>query len=186
MSCSGAPGRRAPRNRRAAVPIPTARPRPPVPRTSRPPPDRRSGNSRISSCRRPGRQSSRRPAVLVRGRWPPAPPAHRLPAGGTYAATSTVRCGASAVPRHAGAVPGQLDEGHHLVQDADRVWQFLLRLYLRLILRAQLVLDALAELSVPAPVDGPQDLAEARVVVPCHRGVELVTVHPVRWHGTRS
>jgi hypothetical protein len=28
--------------------------------------------------------------------------------------------------------------------------------------------------------------AQARVVVRCHRGVELVTVHPVRWHATRS
>ena len=28
----------------------------------------------------------------------------------------------SAVPRHIGAVLGQLDEGRHLVQDADRVW----------------------------------------------------------------
>jgi hypothetical protein len=92
----------------------------------------------------------------------------------------------SAVPRHVGAVLGQLDEGRHLAQDAGRVWQLLLRLYLRLILRAQLVLDALAELNVPAPVDGPQDLAEACVVMRCHRGVKLVTVHPVRWHGTRS
>ena len=83
------------------------------------------------------------------------------------------------------AVPGQLDEGRHLIQDAGRIWWLLLRLHLRLILRAQLVFDALAELSVPAPVDGPQDLAEARVVVPCHRAVKLVTVHPV-WHGTRS
>src|SRR5258708_26685989 len=92
----------------------------------------------------------------------------------------------SAVPRHVGAVLGQLDEGRHLIQDAGRVWQLLLRLYLRLSLRAQLVLDALAELSVPAPVDGPQDLAEARVVMRCYRGVKLVTVHPVRWHDTRS
>jgi len=91
-----------------------------------------------------------------------------------------------AVSCHVGAVPGQLDEGRHLVQDAGRVWQLLLRLYLRLILRAQLVLDALAELSVPAPVDGPQDLAEARVIVRRHRGVKFVTVHPVRWHDTRS
>jgi len=58
----------------------------------------------------------------------------------------------------------------------------LLRLYLRLIPRAQLILDALAKLSVPAPVDGPQDLAETRVVMRRHRGVELVTVHPVRRH----
>jgi hypothetical protein len=92
----------------------------------------------------------------------------------------------SAVPGHVGAVLSQLDEGRHFAQDADRVWQLFLRLYLRLILRAQLVLDALAELSVPAPVDGPQDLAETRVVVRHHRGVKLVTVHPVRWHGTRS
>jgi len=91
----------------------------------------------------------------------------------------------SAVSRHVCAVLGQLDEGRHLIQDAGRVWQLLLRLHLRLILRAQLVLYALAELGVPAPVDGPQDLAEARVVVPGHRGVKLVTVHPV-WHGTRS
>jgi hypothetical protein len=85
-----------------------ARATPPIPRTSLPPPDRRSGNSRISSCRRPGRQSSRRPAVLVRGRWPSGPPARRLPAGGTYAATSTVRCGAlggNPPCRHRGMTP---------------------------------------------------------------------------------
>jgi hypothetical protein len=91
-----------------------------------------------------------------------------------------------AVSRHIGAVPGQLDEGRHLGQDAGRVWQLLLRLHLRLILRAELVLDALAELSVPAPVDGPQDLAEAHVVVRRHRGVELVTVHPVGRYDTPS
>jgi hypothetical protein len=91
-----------------------------------------------------------------------------------------------AVPRHVSAVLGQLDESRHLLQDTGRVWQLLLRFHLRLILRAQLVLDALAELSVPAPVHSPQDLAETRVVMRCHRGVKLVTVHPVHCHGTRS
>ena len=52
----------------------------------------------------------------------------------------------------------------------------------RLFRRAQLVLDALAKLGVPPPVESPQDLAEARVVIRRHRGVELVTVHPVRRH----
>ena len=52
----------------------------------------------------------------------------------------------------------------------------------RLFRRAQLVLDALAKLGVPSPVESPQDLPEARVVIRRHRSVELVTVHPVRRH----
>ena len=89
-----------------------------------------------------------------------------------------------AVPGHVGASLGKLNERGHLVQNGVRVWQFPLRLYLRPLWRAQLILDALAELSAPAPVQGPQDLAEAHVVVRRHRGVELVAVHPVGRHGT--
>jgi hypothetical protein len=91
-----------------------------------------------------------------------------------------------AVPGHVGAVLCQLDERRHLVQHGVRVRQFLLRLHFRLFRRAQLVLDALAKLGVPSPVQSPQDLAEARAVIRRQRGVELVTVHPVRRHDNPS
>jgi hypothetical protein len=89
-----------------------------------------------------------------------------------------------AVAGHIGAGLGQLNEPRHLVKDGVRVGRFLLRADLRPIRRAQLIFDALAKLRGPAPVEGPQDLAEARVVVRGHRGIKLVTVHPVRRHGT--
>jgi hypothetical protein len=88
-----------------------------------------------------------------------------------------------AVSGHVGTAPRQVDERRDLVQHGARVWWFLLRPHLRLIRRAQLILDALAQLGVSSPVQVPQDLAEARVVTGRHRGVELVTVHPVRRHG---
>ena len=91
-----------------------------------------------------------------------------------------------AVPGHVGAVLRQHDERRHLVQHGVRVRPFLPQLHLRLFRRAQLVLDALTELGVPSPVESPQDLAEARVVIQRHHGVELLTVHPVRRHDNPS
>jgi len=91
-----------------------------------------------------------------------------------------------AVPGHVGAVLRQLDERRHLVQHSVRVRRFFLRLHVRLFRRAQLVLDALAKLGVSPPVESPQDLAEACVVIRRHHGVELVTVHPVRRHDNPS
>jgi hypothetical protein len=91
-----------------------------------------------------------------------------------------------AVPGHVSTVLRQRDERRHFVQQGDRIRHFLLRLYLRLVWRAQLVLDALAEPGVPSPVERPQGLAEARVVIRRHRGVELITVHPVRRHNRPS
>jgi hypothetical protein len=89
-----------------------------------------------------------------------------------------------AVSGHIGAGLGQLDERRHLAQNGGRVGQFLLQRDLRPLLRAQLILDARALLCGPSPVEGPQDLAETRVVVPGHHGVKLITIHPVRRHGT--
>jgi hypothetical protein len=107
-------------------------------------------------------------------------PAEREPPPGPLGAVHL------AVPGHVGTVLRQFDKRRHLVQHGGRIRQLLPGLYFRLFRRAQLVLDALASLGVPSPVQGPQDLAEARVVIRRHRRIELVAVHPVRRHDNPS
>ena len=88
-----------------------------------------------------------------------------------------------AVAGHIGACLGQLNEPRRLVKDGVRVGRFLLRADLRPIRRAQLIFDALAKLRAPAPVEGPQDLAEVRVVArPSRHKTRHASSGSLAWH----
>ena len=152
-------------------PPPARRPDPADPQRDQPPAHRHDHPAR----------HARRPADLVQ--LAPAPPAPRpdqpLPTAShrrtmkiTIYSWSIRALGVvhPAVPGHVGAVFRQRNECRHRVQHGGRVRPSLRRLQLRLFRWAQLVLDALAQLGVPAPVDSPQDVTETRIVVWRHRG----------------